>query len=148
MTALAHARPGGGARSTSPPGAEARPGFWQGVRAVPEGMRFLAARPACWPAASVPCLVLLLLSVPIAWWAIGVFGPWLGQWLLPETSTWYAEGARITVRWLGSALAAYLGLWLSLLLAFLVTTALGYATWHAFEKRALAVSRRLGPATP
>ena len=37
--------------------------------------------------------------------------------------------------------------WLSLLLAFLVTTALGYATWHAFERRALAFSRRLGPAT-
>ena len=29
--------------------------------------------------------------------------------------------------------------WLSLLAAFLVTAALGYATWHAFEKRAMAI---------
>jgi peptidoglycan/LPS O-acetylase OafA/YrhL len=28
--------------------------------------------------------------------------------------------------------------WLSMLVAFLITTALGYATWHSFEKRAMA----------
>jgi len=28
--------------------------------------------------------------------------------------------------------------WLSMLAAFLTTTALGYATWHTFEKQALA----------
>jgi peptidoglycan/LPS O-acetylase OafA/YrhL len=33
--------------------------------------------------------------------------------------------------------------WLSLLIAFLVTVAIGYATWHAFEKRALAYPQRL-----
>jgi len=31
--------------------------------------------------------------------------------------------------------------WLSMLVAFLITTALGYATWHAFERRAMS-SRR------
>ena len=31
--------------------------------------------------------------------------------------------------------------WLSLLVAFLVTAAIGYATWHAFEKRAMAIPR-------
>lgn len=40
--------------------------------------------------------------------------------------------------------------WLSLVLAFLVTAALGYATWHAFEKRAIALpkrwAQRKGPA--
>ena len=33
--------------------------------------------------------------------------------------------------------------WLALLAAFVVTTALGYATWHAFERRALAYRPRL-----
>jgi peptidoglycan/LPS O-acetylase OafA/YrhL len=33
--------------------------------------------------------------------------------------------------------------WLSLLVAFLATAALGYATWHSFEKRAMAYPGRL-----
>jgi peptidoglycan/LPS O-acetylase OafA/YrhL len=33
--------------------------------------------------------------------------------------------------------------WLSLPVAFLLTAALGYATWHTFEKRAMAYPRRL-----
>jgi peptidoglycan/LPS O-acetylase OafA/YrhL len=33
--------------------------------------------------------------------------------------------------------------WLSMLVAFLVTAALGYATWHAFEKRLMSLPRRL-----
>ena len=33
--------------------------------------------------------------------------------------------------------------WLSLLVAFLVTVAIGYATWHAFEERLMAYPRRL-----
>ncbi len=33
--------------------------------------------------------------------------------------------------------------WLSMLAAFLVTTALGYATWHTFEKRAMSYPARL-----
>ena len=33
--------------------------------------------------------------------------------------------------------------WLSLLVAFLVTAAIGYATWHAFEERLMAYPRRL-----
>jgi len=33
--------------------------------------------------------------------------------------------------------------WLSLLLAFLATTALGYATWHAYERRLMASPKRL-----
>ena len=34
--------------------------------------------------------------------------------------------------------------WPSMGVAFAVTVALGYATWHAFEKRAMAYARRLG----
>ena len=33
--------------------------------------------------------------------------------------------------------------WLSLLVAFLVTTAIGYATWHAFERRMMSYPKRL-----
>jgi peptidoglycan/LPS O-acetylase OafA/YrhL len=33
--------------------------------------------------------------------------------------------------------------WLSLLVAFLATTALGYATWHAYERRLMAYPKRL-----
>jgi len=39
-------------------------------------------------------------------------------------------------------LLAIASFWLSLLVAFLVTAAIGYATWHAFEKRAMAYPRR------
>jgi peptidoglycan/LPS O-acetylase OafA/YrhL len=33
--------------------------------------------------------------------------------------------------------------WLSMLIAFLVTTAIGYGTWHGFEKRAMAYRKTL-----
>lgn len=58
----------------------------------------------------------MLLGVPILWWTLGSFGPWLSSTLLPEGSNWYADAARVLLRWLGSALAAYLGLWFALLL--------------------------------
>jgi peptidoglycan/LPS O-acetylase OafA/YrhL len=35
--------------------------------------------------------------------------------------------------------------WLSMLAAFLITTALGYGTWHGFEKRAMSYSNRFAP---
>lgn len=37
------------------------------------------------------------------------------------------------------------GFWPSMLVAFAVTTALGYATWHGFEKRAIALPHRWAP---
>ena len=33
--------------------------------------------------------------------------------------------------------------WVSMLVAFLITTAIGYATWHTFEKRAMSYRHRL-----
>jgi peptidoglycan/LPS O-acetylase OafA/YrhL len=35
--------------------------------------------------------------------------------------------------------------WLSMLAAFVMTTALGYATWHGFEKRAMSYANRFAP---
>jgi CysZ protein len=87
------------------------------VTAVPRGLRFIARQPSCWPAAAAPGVLLVLLGVPILWWTISWFGPWLSSTLLPDASSWYAEAARVLLRWLASALAAYVGLWLALLLA-------------------------------
>jgi peptidoglycan/LPS O-acetylase OafA/YrhL len=35
--------------------------------------------------------------------------------------------------------------WLSMLAAFVTTTALGYGTWHAFERRAMSYANRFAP---
>lgn len=70
-----------------------------------------------WPAAATPVLVMVVLLVPLTWWSIGSFGPWLSASLFGETTSWYEEGAQVLVRWLSSALAALLGFWLALLLA-------------------------------
>ncbi len=85
--------------------------------ALPRGLRFLAERRRLWPAAATPVLVLLVLAIPIGWWSIGSFGPWLSAAVFGETHNWYEEGARVLLRWLSSALAAFIGLWLALLLA-------------------------------
>lgn len=101
------------------PGAapSAPPSFLDGVRALGVGVRFLRSRRDCWFAAAVPCLVVAAIAVPLSWLAIGRGGPWLADWLLPDTDTWYAVGAHALVRWLGSALGVYLVFWLALLLA-------------------------------
>ena len=93
------------------------PSFWQALTALPRGARFIGQQRRCWPAAAAPALILLLLAVPMLWLSVARFGPWLSSALLPDTSTWYAESAWLALRWLSSALAAYLGLWLALLLA-------------------------------
>ena len=43
------------------------------------------------------------------------------------------------------ALLIIASFWLSLAVAFFVTAAIGYATWHAFEKRAVALPKRAVP---
>ena len=87
------------------------------MTALPRGARFIIEQRRCWPAAAAPALILVLLAVPVLWLSVARFGPWLSSALLPDTSTWYAESAWLALRWLSSALAAYLGLWLALLLA-------------------------------
>jgi CysZ protein len=93
------------------------PGFWQGLRALPDGLRFVMRERKCWGPTVVPCGVVILLAVPLLWFAIGELGPWLAHWLLPDASTWYAAGTRFLVRWLSSAIAAYLALWVAVLSA-------------------------------
>ena len=93
------------------------PSFWEGATALPRGVRFILERPRCWPAASTPVIVVVLLSVPILWLSIGEFGPWLGGALFPHAHSWYAESARVLLSWIAAGAAAFVGLWLALLLA-------------------------------
>jgi CysZ protein len=118
LTQPAGAPGAGSAVALRAAGARPRPpSFWEGVTALPRGLRFIAQNPRCWPAAATPVLVLLLLAVPVLWWTIGELGPWLSRALFGETHSWYEESARVLVRWLASALTALLGLWLALLLS-------------------------------
>jgi CysZ protein len=113
-TSLAPAGPGRG------PGATPRlrpPSFWEGATALPRGVRFILERPRCWPAASTPVIVFILLAVPVLWLSIAEFGPWLGQSLLPHAHSWYGESARVLLSWVAAAAAAFVGLWLALLLS-------------------------------
>jgi CysZ protein len=112
------------------------------VTALPRGARFIFEQRRCWPAAAAPALILLLLAVPVLWLSVARFGPWLSSELLPDPGTWYAESAQIALRWLSSALAAYLGLWLALLRAPLhsapALSGLGGARERALGARARA----------
>lgn len=81
------------------------------------GARFIITRRAAWAAAIVPALIVLVLASVLIWWSFERFGPWLSATLLPDVSTWYGRGAHEVLRWLGSALAAYISFWLALFLA-------------------------------
>jgi CysZ protein len=91
--------------------------FFDGVRALRDGAGFVRQRRDAWPAAATPGVIAFVLSGLLVWLSFDRLGPWLSQVLLPEVSTWYAEGAKTALRWLTSVLAAYF----SLLFAILVT---------------------------
>ena len=93
------------------------PRLWDGVVALGGGLRFLFSRRDCWSWAAVPCVVVFLIGVPLCWLAVARLGPALSEWVVPDSTGWYAVGARAAVRWGAAALGAYLGLWAALLLA-------------------------------
>jgi uncharacterized protein involved in cysteine biosynthesis len=93
------------------------PTFFDGVRALRDGVGFVRQRRATWPAAAMPAVIALMLSAVLVWLSFDRLGPWLSQIVLPEVDSWYGEGAKTALRWLVSAVAAYF----SLLLAILVT---------------------------
>lgn len=60
---------------------------------------------------------MLSLSALLIWASFDHFGPWLSRTLLPDASSWYGQGAKALLRWLGSALAAYFSFWFALLVS-------------------------------
>lgn len=92
------------------------PSFFDGVGALLGGVRFIAGTPRSWPAAMVPVLVAAVLGGILVWLSFGWAGPWLSEAILPDAESWYARGAKSAVRWVASALAAYLSLLLALAL--------------------------------
>lgn len=90
------------------------PSLFDGAFALLAGLRFITQTPRSWPAALVPVLVASVLGGILVWLSFGWAGPWLSNALLPEAESWYARGAKSAVRWIGSALAAYLSLLLAL----------------------------------
>jgi CysZ protein len=99
------------------PLAPQRPTLLDGPRSLYRGARFIATRRATWTIAAVPAAIVLLLTGVLIWLSFDRFGPWLSRALLPEVSTWYGQGAKELLRWLGSAVAAYCSFWLALFVA-------------------------------
>jgi CysZ protein len=91
-----------------------RPTLLDGPRSLYRGARFIATRRATWTVAAVPATIVLLLAGVLIWLSFERFGPWLSRTLLPDVSTWYGQGAKELLRWLGSAVAAYCSFWLAL----------------------------------
>jgi len=96
------------------------PSLWDGVGALLAGTWFLAARPRAWPVAAVPVAIAALLSVAALWLSFDWAGPWLSELVFGEAASGWASFAKGALRWLGSALAAYL----SVLVALALTPAL------------------------
>jgi CysZ protein len=93
------------------------PGLGAGPAALWSAVGFLLRTPRAWPWAAVPGLIAIVLSGALIWLSVGRLGPGLGDWLLPDAQSWYAQGARVAVRWLSSLVAAYLALLGSLVAA-------------------------------
>jgi CysZ protein len=90
------------------------PSLLDGALALFAGLRFIAQTPRAWPAAVVPVLIAAVLSGILVWFSFGWAGPWLSEALLPEAESWYARGAKSAIRWIGSAVAAYVSVLLAL----------------------------------
>jgi CysZ protein len=97
-----------------------RPSFFDGVAALFAGVRFIVRQPRTWPAAAVPALVASVLSVGLIWLSFDWVGPWLGEHAVPRGDSAFLRFARSAIRWLSSAVAAYL----SILVAVALTPAL------------------------
>jgi uncharacterized protein involved in cysteine biosynthesis len=90
------------------------PSLFDGAFALLAGLRFIAQTPRSWPAALVPVLVAAVLGGILVLFSFGWAGPRLSEALLPEAESWYARGAKSAIRWIASALAAYLSVLLAL----------------------------------
>lgn len=94
----------------------ARASLVDGVGALIAGVWFLAARPRAWPIAAVPTLIATVLAVGAIWLSFDTLGPWLSELAFADAAGGWTSVAKGSLRWLGSALAAYLSLLLALAL--------------------------------
>ena len=94
-----------------------RVGFSDGVASLGRGFSFILGRRSTWALAAVPVLIFTLLALALGWFAVVHIGPWLGNLVVPEAESALGTGIKVGVRWLGSALSAYVGLLLAALLA-------------------------------
>lgn len=90
-------------------------GFFSGLRALPGAAGWLLARPAAWPYALVPALVLGLLSAGAVTLALSTVRPAL-EGLIGQGEAWHLRLLRAALPWVGTALAAVLGLMVALAL--------------------------------
>ena len=120
--------------------ASARPGFKAGFGAVFSGFGFLLRTPAAWPYALVPTLLLIVLSVLLAWAGIAGVDALMDSWV-GAPSSWYGKAISGVLTWIGAILAAIFGL----LLAVLVTPPLSGPALErivGLEERELGVPAR------
>ncbi len=92
-----------------------RPGPFTGLRELVGAARFLLGRPALWPHALVPGLVLSVLVALSAWIAFTWFGPLLGS-LVSRADTWYERLGGEVLHYLGAILATVFGALIALAL--------------------------------
>lgn len=85
-----------------------KPDPFTGMRELFGAARFLLARPALWPLAIVPGIVLSLLIGLSAWVSFTWFGPLLGS-LVSSPDTWYERLGGEALHYLGAVLATVFG---------------------------------------
>jgi CysZ protein len=98
-------------------GDTSRASLFDGVGALFAGVWFLARRPRAWPIASVPVLIAASLAVVAIWLSFGLLGPWLSELAFANAESGWQSVLKGSLRWLGSAVAAYLSLLLAVALA-------------------------------
>ena len=85
-----------------------KPDPFTGLRELFGAARFLLARPALWPLAIVPGIVLSSLVALSAWVSFTWFGPLLGS-LVGSSDTWYERLGGEALHYLGAVLATVFG---------------------------------------
>jgi CysZ protein len=94
-----------------------RTSFFDGISAPFAGALFIVRRPRSWPAASVPVLFAVLLAGVLIGLSFDWAGPALSELLLPDAQGGLERAAKGTLRWLGSAAAAFLSVLVAVALA-------------------------------
>lgn len=90
-----------------------RPGLKAGLGSIFSGFGFLLKTPRTWGYSLVPAILLVVTSMFFIWVAIAWIRPWISGWL-DFGSGWFAETASLVLSWLAGIIAAFAGVFLSL----------------------------------